>query len=60
MVQKANVILVTFNYRVGSLGFLYTGITINGNYGFTDQVIHSLLVTLLINLKGSSAKMGER
>ncbi|XP_076101084.1 crystal protein-like [Mytilus galloprovincialis] len=35
-VNKGDVILVTFNYRLGVLGFLVTeGVT--GNYGITDQ-----------------------
>ncbi|XP_069137687.1 crystal protein-like [Argopecten irradians] len=39
-VNKSDVILVTFNYRLGALGFLVTGSdsgTARGNYGIRDQ-----------------------
>lgn len=35
-----NVILVTFNYRIGPLGFLSTGDEVaSGNWGLKDQVL---------------------
>ncbi|KAK2872426.1 hypothetical protein Q8A67_022323 [Cirrhinus molitorella] len=38
MADRGNVIVVTFNYRVGSLGFLSTGdADAPGNYGLWDQ-----------------------
>ncbi|XP_007527948.1 bile salt-activated lipase-like [Erinaceus europaeus] len=38
IVTRGNVILVTFNYRVGPLGFLSTGdANLPGNYGLRDQ-----------------------
>ena len=32
-----NVVVVTFNYRLGALGFLYGVEDLKGNYGFLDQ-----------------------
>ena len=37
LVQQNSVILVTINYRLGALGFLYTGGEATGNYGVRDQ-----------------------
>ncbi|XP_070551639.1 acetylcholinesterase-like [Ptychodera flava] len=39
LASVGDVILVTFNYRLGALGFLATGDEqISGNYGFYDQI----------------------
>lgn len=35
-IVNASVIMVTINYRLGALGFLYTG-AVTGNFGFLDQ-----------------------
>ncbi len=37
LAAKGNVILVTFNYRIGALGFLAGIEGLTGNYGFLDQ-----------------------
>eukprot|EP01125_Pyxidicula_operculata_P018084 TRINITY_DN63_c0_g3_i1.p1 TRINITY_DN63_c0_g3~~TRINITY_DN63_c0_g3_i1.p1 ORF type:complete len:524 (+),score=117.05 TRINITY_DN63_c0_g3_i1:52-1623(+) len=36
---RAQVILVTTNYRLGFLGFLTTSNTVKGNFGFLDQIL---------------------
>jgi para-nitrobenzyl esterase len=37
IVNTTGVIVVTINYRLGLLGFLYDGHGISGNYGLMDQ-----------------------
>jgi len=37
MVQRGNVIVVTVNYRLGALGWIYTAKSLRGNYGLQDQ-----------------------
>ena len=37
LASQHNVIVVTVQYRLGGLGFLYTGDSIMGNYGLEDQ-----------------------
>ena len=37
LVNTTGVVLVTVNYRLGALGWAYTGKTINGSYGLRDQ-----------------------
>ncbi len=40
LVQSRQVIVVTINYRLGALGFLYTpGGEAQGNYGIQDQLL---------------------
>ncbi len=37
LASAGNVVVVTFNYRLGALGFLYGVEGLKGNYGFLDQ-----------------------
>ncbi|MBF0319330.1 MAG: carboxylesterase family protein [Nitrospirae bacterium] len=37
LASQQNVVLVTFNYRVGAFGFLKYGSTVNSNFGILDQ-----------------------
>ena len=38
IVKLTNIILVTVNYRLGALGFLWSATGPNGNYGMYDQI----------------------
>lgn len=39
LTNTSDVVVVSMNYRLGALGFLYNGNGIEGNYGFMDQVL---------------------
>lgn len=39
LANTSDVVVVSMNYRLGALGFLYNGHGIQGNYGFMDQVL---------------------
>lgn len=39
LAQQFNVVIVTFNYRLGMFGFLYSSAGFDGNYGFLDQLL---------------------
>ncbi|EHA98727.1 Bile salt-activated lipase [Heterocephalus glaber] len=56
---RGNVIVVTFNYRVGPLGFLSTGdANLPGNYGLRDQ--HMAIAWVKRNRAGTARNYGLR
>ncbi|MGZ9709230.1 carboxylesterase/lipase family protein [Glaciimonas sp. GNP009] len=56
LAANKNVILVSFNYRVGALGFLATD-SLSGNYGFMDQQL--ALSWVRKNIRGFGGDPGK-